>query len=68
MPISSYFMTKRSRKELYLPAKMATFSDSPPMRGEAVVCWWDKPVGKPDAVNPHVRFDEGESGNGAWSG
>ncbi len=33
------FMTKRSRKELYLPAKMATLSDSPPMRGEAVVCW-----------------------------
>ena len=39
MPISSYFMTKRSRKELYLPAKTATLSDSPPMSGEAVVCW-----------------------------
>ena len=38
MPISSNFMTKRSRKELYLPAKTATSSDSRPMSGEAVVC------------------------------
>jgi len=25
-----------------------------------------KLVGKPDAGNPHVRFDERESGNGVW--
>jgi hypothetical protein len=34
----------------------------------AIVCWLVKPVGKPDAGNPHVRFDEGERGNGARSG
>jgi hypothetical protein len=32
------------------------------------VCWLVKPVGKPDAGNPHVRFDEGECGNGARFG
>jgi len=58
-------LTERSRKELYLPAKAATSSDSRPTSGEAVVCWSVKPVGKPDAGNPHVRFDEGECGNGA---
>ena len=34
----------------------------------AFVCWSVKPVGEPDAGNPHVRFDEGESGNGARYG
>jgi hypothetical protein len=34
----------------------------------AIVCWPVKPVGKPDAGNPHVRFDEGECGNGARFG
>ena len=37
MPISSYFMTERSRKELYLLAKTATLSASRPMSDEAVV-------------------------------
>ncbi len=32
----------------------------------STVCLAVKPVGEPDAGNPHVRFDEGESGNGAW--
>ncbi len=25
---------------------------------QSVVCWWEKPVGEPDAGNPHVRFDD----------
>ncbi len=33
---------------------------------QSVVCWPVKPVGEPDAGNPHVRFDERECGNGAW--
>ncbi len=27
---------------------------------QSVVCWSVKPVGEPDAGNPHVRFDERE--------
>ena len=52
--------TRRSRKELYLPAKMAMFSESRPRSNKTFVCWYVKPVGKPDAGNPHVRFDERE--------
>ncbi len=37
--LATPLMTKRSRKELYLPAKMATSSDSRPTSDEAVVCW-----------------------------
>jgi len=29
-----------------------------PMRQPSAVCFEVKPVGKPDAVVPHVRFDE----------
>ncbi len=49
---------ERSRKELYSPAKMVMFSESRPRRNGAIVCWSVKPVGEPDAGNPHVRFDE----------
>ena len=64
--LSTPLMTKRSRKELYLPAKMVMLSASRPMRNGAVVCWREKPIGKPDAGKLHVRFDERECGNGAW--
>jgi hypothetical protein len=64
--LSTPLKTRRSRKELYLPAKMVMLSESRPMRNRAFVCWREKPVGKPDAGNPQVRFDEGECGNGAW--
>ena len=66
--LSTPFMTRRSRKELYLPAKTATLSDSRPTRNGAAVCWRAKPIGKPDAGNLHVRFDERECGNGVWFG
>ena len=64
--LSTPLKTRRSRKELYLPAKMAMFSESRPMRDRAIVCWREKPVGEPCARNPHARFDERECGNGAW--
>ena len=51
-------MTKRSRKELYLPAKTVMLSASHPIRNGAVVCRREKPIGKPDAGDPHVRFAE----------
>jgi hypothetical protein len=49
------------RKELYGPAKGA-LSGAP-------VCRFVKPVGEPDAANPHVRFDEREveTGHGGAS-
>jgi len=28
------------------------------MQTRAVVCWLEKPIGKPDVGKPHVRFDE----------
>jgi hypothetical protein len=56
--LSTPLKTRRSRKELYLPAKMAMLSESRPMQNGAVVCWREKPIGKPDAGNSHVRFDE----------
>ena len=37
--LSTPITTRRSRKELYLPAKMAMFSESRPMRDRAIVCW-----------------------------
>ena len=37
--LSTPLRTRRSRKELYLPAKMAMFSESRPMRDRAIVCW-----------------------------
>ena len=58
--LSTPLKTRRSRKELYLPAKMAMFSESRPMRDRAIVCWREKPVGEPCARNPHARFDERE--------
>ena len=58
--LSTPITTRRSRKELYLPAKRATFSESRPMRDRALVCWREKPVGEPCARNPHARFDERE--------
>ena len=63
--LSTPSRTRRSRKELYLPAKMAMFSESRPRLNKTFVYWYVKPVGKPDAGNSHVRFDEGECGNGA---
>jgi len=48
--LSTPLKTRRSRKELYLPAKAATLSDSRPMRNKAIVCRREKPIGKPDAV------------------
>ncbi len=64
--LSTPLKTRRSRKELYLPAKMVMFSESRPMRDRAIVCWREKPVGEPCAGNPHARFDERECGNGVW--
>jgi len=64
--LSTPLVIQRSRKELYLSAKMVTFSESHPMRDRTVVCWRVKPVGEPCAGNPHARFDERECGNGAW--
>ena len=64
--LSTPLRTRRSRKELYLPAKMVMSSESRPMRDRAIVCWRAKPVGEPCARNPHARFDERECGNGAW--
>ena len=58
--LSTPLRTRRSRKELYLSAKMAMFSESRPMRDRAIVCWREKPVGEPCARNPHARFDERE--------
>ena len=58
--LSTPITTRRSRKELYLPAKMAKFSESRPMRDRAIVCWREKPLGEPCARNPHARFDERE--------
>ena len=58
--LSTPLKTRRSRKELYLSAKMAMFSESRPMRDLAIVCWREKPVGEPCARNPHARFDERE--------
>ncbi len=46
------FTVPRSRKELYGPAKGAP--------SDAAVGRFVKPVGEPDAANPHVRFDERE--------
>ncbi len=39
---------------------MAMFSESRPRPNKTFVCWYVKPVGKPDAGNSHVRFDERE--------
>jgi len=58
--LSTPITTKRSRKELYLPAKRAMFSESRPGRDRTFVCWREKPVGEPCARNPHARFDERE--------
>jgi hypothetical protein len=66
--LSTPLRTRRSRKELYLSAKMAMFSESHPMRDRAIVCWREKPVGEPCAGNSHARFDERERENGAWRG
>ena len=67
--LSTPLRTKRSRKELYLPAKTAKFSESRPLRDKAVVCWWEKPVGEPGALIAHAGFDEREveTGQGAAS-
>ena len=51
---------RRSRKELYLPAKTAMSSESRPRQRQSVVCWRVKPVGEPGAGNPHAGFDERE--------
>ena len=37
--LSTPITTRRSRKELYLPAKMAMFSESRPKPDRAIVCW-----------------------------
>ncbi len=66
--LSTPLRTRRSRKELYLSAKMMLFSESRPILDRAIVCWREKPVGEPCAGNPHARFDERECGNGAWYG
>ena len=58
--LSTPLRTRRSRKELYLPVKMAMFSESRPMCNRTIVCWREKPVGEPCARNPHARFDERE--------
>ena len=58
--LSTPLKTKRSRKELYLPAKMARLAWSRPLRDRAIVCWREKPVGEPCAGNSHARFDERE--------
>ena len=58
--LSTPLKTKRSRKELYLPAKMARLAGSRPLRGKAIVCCREKPVGEPCAGNSHARFDERE--------
>ena len=58
--LSTPLRPRRSWKELYLPAKMAMFSESHPMRDRAIVCWREKPLGEPCARNPHARFDERE--------
>ncbi len=50
----------RSRKELYSLSKMVMLSASRPRGNRAIVCRRVKLVGKPDAGNPHVRFDERE--------
>ncbi len=47
------------RKALYRLAKRASCGAG---EGQPV-----KLVGEPDAVNPHVRFDEGEVETGHWS-
>ncbi len=62
--LSTPLVIRRTRKELYLPSKMVMFSASRPRCNRTFVCWRVKLVGKPDAGNPHVRFDEGECGNG----
>ena len=46
-----------SRKEPHLSAKMVVFSESRPMRDEAIVCWRVKPVGEPCAGNRHTQFE-----------
>ena len=58
--LSTPLRTRRSRKELYLPAKMAMLAVSRPLRDRAIVCWREKPVGEPCAGNSHARFDERE--------
>ena len=58
--LSTPLKTKRSRKELYLPAKLAMLAVSRPLRDRAIVCWREKPVGEPCAGNSHARFDERE--------
>ena len=64
--LSTPLKVGRSRKELYSSSKMVMLSASRPKRNRTIVCWRVKLVGKPDAGNPHVRFDERESGNGVW--
>ena len=39
-------------------AAVGAFARHPMLRLPLVVCLEVKPVGKPDAVVPHVRFDE----------
>jgi hypothetical protein len=58
--LSTPLKTERSRKELYLPAKMAMLAESRSLRDKAIVCWREKPVGEPCAGNSHARFDERE--------
>ena len=58
--LSTPLVIQRSRKELYLSAKMGMSSESRPMRYRPIVCWRVKPVGEPCAGNPHARFDERE--------
>src|ERR1700694_6269042 len=54
--LSTPLRTRRSRKELYLSAKMAMFSESRPMRDRAIVCWREKPIGEPGALIAHAGF------------
>ena len=48
--LSTPLRIRRSRKELYLSATMVMLSESRPMRNRTIVCWREKPIGKPDAA------------------
>src|SRR5271163_3323853 len=53
--LSTPSRARRSRKELYLLAKLAMFSESRPRLNRTYVCWLVKPVGEPAADRPHLN-------------
>jgi len=59
LPISSTSDSAVTERTLLASEDCDVFGVTTEMK-QSVVCWSVKPVGEPDAGNPHVRFDERE--------